>query len=48
VYQRHDAVAAAMPALLAARVARIDLQLSIIAEAVARSVAIMGTSARRN
>jgi uncharacterized membrane protein YccC len=39
-YQRHDAIATALPALLAARVARFDLQLSIIAEAVARTVAI--------
>ena len=39
-YQRHDAITTALPALLAARVARIDLQLSIIAEAVARTVAI--------
>jgi uncharacterized membrane protein YccC len=46
-YQRHDAAAGAMPALLAARVARIDLQLSIIAEAVARSVAVMGTEPHR-
>jgi uncharacterized membrane protein YccC len=39
-YERHDAVAATLPALLAARVARIDLQLSIIAEAVARTIAV--------
>jgi len=39
-YQRHDAAAAALPELLAARVARIDLQLSIIAEAAARTLAI--------
>lgn len=39
-YQRHDAIATALPALLAARVARIDLQLSIIAEAATRTVAI--------
>jgi uncharacterized membrane protein YccC len=38
-YQRHEAIAAALPELLAARIARIDLQLSIIAEAVARTVA---------
>jgi uncharacterized membrane protein YccC len=37
-YQRHEAAAAALPALLAARVARIDLQLSIIAEAVGRTL----------
>jgi hypothetical protein len=39
-YQRHDAAVAALPELLAARVARIDLQLSIIAEAAARTLAI--------
>jgi hypothetical protein len=39
-YQRHDAIATALPALLAARAARIDLQLSIIADAAARTVAI--------
>jgi uncharacterized membrane protein YccC len=39
VYQRHD-VGAAVPELLAARIARIDLQLSIIAEAVARTAAV--------
>jgi uncharacterized membrane protein YccC len=39
-YQRHDAATAVLPTLLAARVARIDLQMSIIAEAVARSVAV--------
>jgi uncharacterized membrane protein YccC len=38
-YQRHEAIAAALPELLAARIARIDLQLSIIAEAVARTIA---------
>lgn len=38
-YQRHEAIAAALPALLAARIARIDLQVSIIAEAAARTVA---------
>jgi uncharacterized membrane protein YccC len=42
-YHRHDAIAAALPALLAARVSRIDLQLSIIADAAARSVANTGT-----
>jgi uncharacterized membrane protein YccC len=39
-YLRHTGLAAALPDLLAARVARIDLQLSIIAEAVARTTAI--------
>jgi len=38
-YRRHDGAAEALPALLAARVARIDLQLSIIAEAVTRAAA---------
>jgi hypothetical protein len=41
-YHRHDAIAAALPALLAARVSRIDLQLSIIADAATRSVANTG------
>jgi uncharacterized membrane protein YccC len=40
VYRRHDDACAALPALLAARVARIDLQLSIIADAAARTVAV--------
>ena len=42
-YRRHDAAAAAaaLPELLAARIARIDLQLSIIAEAVARTAAVV-------
>jgi uncharacterized membrane protein YccC len=39
VYRRHDE-ASAIPDLLAARIARIDLQLSIIAESVARTVAV--------
>ncbi len=39
-YKRHDAAAHGLPALLASRVARIDLQISIIAEAVARTVAV--------
>lgn len=39
-YQRHTGLAAVLPDLLAARVIRIDLQLSIIAEAVARTAAI--------
>jgi uncharacterized membrane protein YccC len=39
-YQRHDGAAAALPMLLAARVARIDLQLSIIADAAARTIAV--------
>src|SRR4029079_17969365 len=34
--QRHDAVAETLPMLLAARVARVDLQLSIIGDAAAR------------
>src|SRR6185295_4565030 len=38
-YQRHEAAAVALPALLAARITRIDLQLSIIAEAAARTAA---------
>lgn len=47
-YQRHDAQAAALPPLIAARVARIDLQLSIISEAAARTVAVAPRrSARR-
>jgi hypothetical protein len=43
-YQRHDLGAAALPELLAARIARIDLQLSIIAEAVARTSAAAAPS----
>ena len=39
-YKRRDALASGLPALIAARVARIELQVSIIAEAVARTVAI--------
>ncbi len=39
-YQRHDAITAELPALITARVARIDLQLSIIAEAAARTAAL--------
>jgi uncharacterized membrane protein YccC len=39
-YQRHDAVAGSLPALLASRVLRIDRQLSILAEAVARTIAL--------
>jgi len=38
-YQRHDTAAATLPTLLAARVTRIDLQLSIIADAAARAIA---------
>ena len=38
-YQRHEAIADAVPRLLAARLARIDFQLSILAEAAARTVA---------
>ena len=37
-YHRHDGLVGVLPPLLAARVLRIDLQLSIIAEAVSRSV----------
>ncbi|MEO7735660.1 MAG: hypothetical protein ABIY55_32195, partial [Kofleriaceae bacterium] len=40
IYTRHDVLAANLPALIAARVTRIDLQVSIIAEAAARTVAI--------
>jgi uncharacterized membrane protein YccC len=39
-YQRHDGLVGVLPPLLAARVLRIDLQLSIIAEAVSRTVAV--------
>ncbi|HMG55899.1 MAG TPA: FUSC family protein [Kofleriaceae bacterium] len=39
-YPRHGAAAAALPGLLAARIARVDLQASIIAEAVARTAAV--------
>ncbi|HET9620320.1 MAG TPA: FUSC family protein, partial [Kofleriaceae bacterium] len=39
-YQRHDALVGALPPLLAARVLRVDLQLSIIAEAVSRTLAV--------
>jgi uncharacterized membrane protein YccC len=39
-YQRHDSAVGALPPLLAARVLRVDLQLSIIAEAVNRTVKI--------
>jgi len=45
-YQRHEAAAAALPELLAARVNRIDLQLSIIADAAARAVAGAGSPRR--
>lgn len=45
-YARHEAVAAALPELLAARISRIDLQLSIIADAAARTVARTGVAAR--
>lgn len=38
-YQRHDVAVEALPTLLAARVARVDLQLSIIGDAAARTVA---------
>jgi uncharacterized membrane protein YccC len=38
-YQRHDVAVQALPALLAARVTRIDLQLSIIVDAAARTIA---------
>jgi hypothetical protein len=38
-YQRHDGAAQALPMLLAARVTRIDLQLSIISDAAARAIA---------
>ena len=37
-YQRHDAAAASLPALLAARMSRIDRQLAILSEAVTRTV----------
>ena len=48
-YTRHDAQAAGLPALIAVRVARIDLQLSIIAEAASRTVAVLATrDARRS
>ncbi|HSS02083.1 MAG TPA: FUSC family protein [Kofleriaceae bacterium] len=40
-YARHDAVAEKLPPLLAARVARVDLQLSIISDAAARTIAVM-------
>jgi uncharacterized membrane protein YccC len=40
-YPRHDAVAEKLPALLAARVARVDLQLSIIGDAAARTIAVV-------
>jgi hypothetical protein len=40
-YARHDAVAEKLPALLAARVARVDLQLSIIGDAAVRTIAVM-------
>ncbi len=38
-YQRHDALDAVLPPLLAARLTRIDLELSSLGEAVARTVA---------
>jgi len=38
-YQRHDALHAVLPPLLATRLGRIDLQLSSLGEAVARTVA---------
>jgi uncharacterized membrane protein YccC len=47
-YQRHDAVASALPALIASRVARIDLPLSIIAEAAARIAAVTRPSRARD
>jgi uncharacterized membrane protein YccC len=37
-YHRHDVAAAPLPALLAARLARIDRQMSILSEAVVRTV----------
>jgi len=37
-YQRHDAATASLPPLLAARMSRIDRQLSILSEAVTRTV----------
>jgi uncharacterized membrane protein YccC len=39
-YQRHDAAVQTLPTLLAARVTRIDLQLSIIVDAAARTIAV--------
>jgi hypothetical protein len=45
-YERHEAAAAALPALLAARISRIDLQLSIIADAATRTVAGAGSPRR--
>ncbi|HEY0191048.1 MAG TPA: FUSC family protein, partial [Kofleriaceae bacterium] len=44
VYARHAALAEQLPALLAARVTRIDLQLSIIAEAVTRTLTAEATA----
>jgi uncharacterized membrane protein YccC len=41
VYQRHELQTAGLPPLMAARVGRIDLQLSIIAEAAARTAAVL-------
>jgi uncharacterized membrane protein YccC len=38
-YKRHDAAAASLPTLLAARMARIDRQIAILSEAVGRTVA---------
>ena len=47
-YQRHDAVVATLPPLLAARMLRIDTQLSILAEAVARRAAATVAAGRRD
>lgn len=41
VYQRHELQTAGLPPLMAARVGRIDLQLSIIAEAAARTASVL-------
>jgi hypothetical protein len=41
-YHRHDAAMGALPALLAARMARTDRQLAILGEAVARNVSSAG------
>jgi len=46
-YQRHEAAAAALPELLAARINRIDLQLSIIADAATRTAAGAGAGSPR-
>jgi len=48
VYQRHDAAVAALPPLLAARMLRIDTQLSILGEAVARRQAAAVAHGRRD